>query len=205
MLDSIEKQRQTLGEHMFRQFLLLISLIGFVHMVVAAERPNTLNFKLGSVKLTETSQTIKGLNVTFTEKSDAAVGVEYRIFTSDLIAFGVDAISYKHTYQTAGLTGDMRTSVVLGNAEMRWDAAPWFKPFLSLGAGIVTTSFSGGPLSGNTGGVAVGFRGGADIPLSDNMGLEFELRSITAKPEDSNNVKIDVSSRAVFIGLGLYF
>lgn len=191
---------------MLNRFVFMLLFISAIPFVNSAERPNTLNFKLGSIKLTETSQTINGLNVTFTEKSDAAWGVEYRIFINDLIAFGVDSMSFIHSYQVSGQTGEMRTGIILGNAEIRWDVASGFKPYLSVGAGLVGTSFSGGPLSGHAGGIAASLRGGVDLPLNEYLGFEFELRSISAKPEDSNSHnKVDLASRAAFLGFSLYF
>ena len=179
-------------------FLLFSALPSF-----AAENANTIGIKAGSNNLSSTSQRVLGSNITLTEGSDSVVAAEYMRTISGGYRFGGEIISFSNNY-TSGSRGTIDTLYILFNADKRWDATSWLKPYIGVGIGAVSIDVSG-PIVGSAGGVAFAARAGIDFTFSSNVGLVVEYKILSGKPDDANSETIDVSGSGAYAGVNIYF
>lgn len=169
----------------------------------AAENLNTIGIRAGSFSLSNTNETVLGTNITLTEDSDSPFSIEY-MRNMNGYRLGGEFISFSNDYSVAGSRGTIDTMYIMFNIDKRFDATSWLKPYIGVGIGAVAIDVTG-PIIGNAGGVAFGFRAGLDIPFSSNIGLVVEYKGLSGKPEDSAGEDVDVSGSGAFAGLNIYF
>ena len=163
-----------------------------------------LLFKTGMFDLSNDQQQWFGLTNTIDSGSSGVFGVEYNYVFPEGWAVGGEYLMYKNTWtQSAGGSGSFSTRVFTVNGKKYFVATELIRPFVGIGVGVATTSFSG-DISGSTGGTAFQLMGGAEFRF-DKVGIHAELKKVTAKTEDDNSIEVDSGGQGIFVGLSVHF
>jgi hypothetical protein len=162
-----------------------------------------LQINTGSVTLSDQQQQWFGVATNVDGGASGVFDVELDFVFPAGWAVGAEYITYKNSWTQAGGAGSFSTRVFTINGKKYFNATELIRPFVGVGIGVASTSFSGA-ITGGTSGTASQLMGGVEFRF-DNVGLQLELKSISAKTEDSSNVKVDASGRGVFAGASFHF
>jgi len=168
----------------------------------------SLILKGGSIQLGSTTQTVLGLDRTFSSSS-TGFGAELEWRFRNGWAFGGEAYQHVHDYTTAGSTesGELSLLLLMVNGKKYFRVGERVQPYVGLGLGGVTASFSpgsGGGINGTAGGLAAQLMGGVAIRW-DRVGIYTELKFRSARAEDASGQEVDASGTALFAGMSLHF
>ena len=168
-------------------------------------KDKTIILKGGSLDWAETEQTTVDLDLRYDKSADGGA-VESEEFIQDDWSLGAEFISYSADYEDkdSGTPGAVDASVLTVNVKRYFDINSEINPFLGLGVGFSSADASGAMKGGVIGG-ALQLMAGARFLLSDAFSIYIEHKSISAKPEDSNHERIDISAQGVFLGFGVSF
>ena len=121
-------------------------------------------------------------------------------------ALGAELFYYKNELSPDGTTLKADQAVYSGtfNAKYYVEATSWLYPFFGVGLGYTGASFSG-DLTGKAAGVSFQGMLGADIRLSDNVGLYLEYKYLVGAPKDSNSQEVKTSGSGILAGLSFQF
>ena len=183
-----------------KNIILTVALF-IVSFSLYAEHQSSVYLKLGSFTMAKESQTIIGA-VTFDTTSTSIFALEYEKKMRNNMSWGGELISYQNDY-TPG-AGKTDTTHIMANIRKSFDVAKHFKPFIGVGVGASTATFSGGALTGSAGGLGFQAMAGIRIPF-DEVSIIAEYKVISAKPDDSTGTSVDISGRGLFIGVGMNF
>lgn len=185
-------------------------------VVATAEEPDrqgdgsgfTLILKGGSVQLGSDSQTILGLDRSFSS-GGSAFGLEGEWRLANGLAFGGEIFSHAHEYTNDTLAGDgeMTGLHVMFNAKKYFRTTRVVQPYVGAGLGAVTASFSAGSgasITGSSGGYAFQAMGGVAFRWQ-HVGFYTELKLHKAEAEDADGNTVDLSGSGLFAGLSVHF
>lgn len=165
-----------------------------------------LMFKLGSVSLSEDSQTILGSERSFDNNASSpyAVEVDYQFDTG--LSLGGELMGYTAKFSTVGANDsyDVDAHILLANAKQYFRTQASLQPYLGAGIGVATTDVSGPSISGNTSSFAYQLLAGVEYRTS-SVGVFGEVKYIGADTEDDNGEKINVSGTGIFGGIAFHF
>jgi hypothetical protein len=163
-----------------------------------------LLFKTGMFDLSNDQQQWFGLTNDIDSGSSGVFAVEYDYVFPEGWVVGAELVTYKNSWtQSAGGSGSFSTRVFTVNGKKYFIASDLIRPFVGVGVGVATTSFSG-DITGSTGGTAFQIMGGAEFRF-DKVGVQVELKRVTAKTEDDNSIEVDSSGQGIFVGLSIHF
>jgi opacity protein-like surface antigen len=163
-----------------------------------------LILKAGGFQLSSDSQTILAAERNFTAAA-ATWGLEGEWRTADGLAFGGELFGHSHDYTTTGLaeSGSVAITNIMLNAKKYFRAGSTAQPYVGMGLGAVTTSFSGA-LTGSASGFALQAMTGVDFRWQ-RAGLYTELKLQKAESKDTNGQKVDASGMGLFVGVSVPF
>ena len=164
--------------------------------------------KTGAFKLATEHQDIS-TNPTFPstfEKSSkpfAAVELEYRDPVG--YAIGGELIYYKNNFTVDASTLKGATTTYVGTLNVKYyiETTRWLYPFLGVGLGFASSSFSG-DFTGTASSFAFQGMAGADIRFSDSVGLYLEYKYLNA-PTRTKDQEIKASGSGFVAGLSFQF
>ncbi len=169
----------------------------------------TLILKTGSFQLASASQQIVVPGLSGSTRNFSSAGLayglegEWRMETG--FAFGMEVFGYSQDWTTTGfaVSGDMAVTNVLCNAKNYFRPGATMQPYLGVGIGAASTSFSGA-MTGSASGAAV--QGMAGIAFRwQQIGIYTEFKYEHAEVEDEAGVKVDASGTGLFAGMSVYF
>jgi opacity protein-like surface antigen len=175
----------------------------------APEGRSTWNFALsalgGSFKLANDAQSVGGAPSTFDATSRPAVAIEGEWRNSGGPAIGGEVFYYKNQLTNNGtaLQADQTVVAVLLNGKYYFRASDWFYPFVGVGAGGASATYSG-DLTGKASGAAYQLMAGAEIRFS-SVGLQLQYRSLGSTIDDGAGDKVKIGGRGVFAGVSIIF
>lgn len=145
----------------------------------------------------------------------AAAGFTYLYKLDNGIAFGAELFGYeKDIVTTANNFGDASTTHLYGVVEKFFNPEGSVKPFIGVGLGAVAIRFDAtinGAIDDDYGDSATGLSyeifTGAEIELSDNLGLTVEYKYFDFDIDDdigTRNINVKSNGQAVFVGVALH-
>jgi opacity protein-like surface antigen len=171
----------------------------------------TLIAKVGSFQLANESQIIvAGLTRNFSAAT-VAYGLEGEWRLENGFAFGLELFGHTQDYTTTGSaeSGDMAVTNVFLNAKKYFRPGALVQPYIGVGIGSATTTFSASPsITINDGASAGGFamQGMTGIALRwRHVGIYTELKYESAEIEDAAGEKVDASGTGLFAGVSVQF
>ncbi len=166
----------------------------------------SLILKAGTHTLTDDIQTLFGIDRSFDDKASGVYAVEGLYQLPHAITIGGEVISYSTEFTTSGLSAkhDVDVLEIFVNAKKYFRTDRRIQPFIGAGIGGARTDVSGPTISGAASGVAFQVMAGVEFRVK-RVGLQAEVKHISADTEDDNSEKIDVSGTGIFLGVRLYF
>lgn len=160
---------------------------------------SSLNIKTGSYSISEATQNIGGITVTFDDSSSPVFTVEYeREFGKDL-SWGVELTSYSNDILAGSSANDASTLLVMGTVRKYFDVSKVVKPYIGAGAGVSVVTISGS-------GSGIGFQGMAGVKFPfDSISAIVEYKFISSEADDDIGATIDVSGSGIFAGIAFNF
>lgn len=190
---------------LLRGTLVMSAVVGSLCASPTMADPVALIVKAGSFKLSDESQSISGLPLTFDDKASGVFGGELEWRTKENVAFGAELLLYSNDWRSgASTTGDNDTLALMVNAKRYFAVSKNVFPFVGAGLGLASVDFSG------PGGSA----SGSDFAMQAMVGIEFraekigfytEAKYLTSKPEDDVGAEINVTGVGLFAGLSVMF
>ena len=171
----------------------------------------TLIAKVGSFRLASESQIIvAGLTRNFSAAT-VGYGLEGEWRMENGFAFGLEFFGHTQDYTTTGSveSGDMAVTNVFLNAKKYFRPGALVQPYIGVGIGSATTTFSASPsITINDGASAGGFamQGMTGIAFRwRHVGIYTELKYESAEIEDAAGEKVDASGTGLFAGMSVQF
>jgi hypothetical protein len=164
----------------------------------------TLIAKAGSFQLANDAQTIIGLPRSFSAAS-VAYGIEGEWRMENGLAFGLEFFGHTQDYTTTASTesGDMVVTNVFLNMKKYFRPNDLVQPYIGVGIGAASSSFSGA-ITGSAGGFAM--QGMTGIALRwQRFGIYTEFKYESAEVEDAAGTMVDASGTGLFAGLSVHF
>jgi opacity protein-like surface antigen len=169
----------------------------------------SLIFKVGSYQLASDSQTILGLQRSFSA-GGTGFGAEGEWRQPSGLAFGAEIFSHSHDYTTPAVdgSGELTALHIMVNVKKYFRPASLVQPYVGGGLGLVNASFSAGggaaAITGNSSGFALQAVGGVAIRWQQ-VGIYTELKLQKAEAEDSSGESVDASGTSLFTGVSVHF
>lgn len=161
--------------------------------------------KAGSFKLSDETQAISGISLTFDDKASGVFGGELEWRRNDNIAFGAELLLYSNDWRSGlGTVGDNDTLALLVNAKKYFAATKHVLPFIGAGIGFTSADFSGPGGSVSASDLALQAMAGIEF-RGEKVGFYTEAKYLTSKPEDDVGANIDVSGVGIFAGVSITF
>ena len=161
--------------------------------------------KLGSLSLSNQTQTILGSDRNFDKSASGPFGLEAYFQSDSGLATGGELLGYKAHFTTVGgaTSGDAAVLVALANVKQYYRTDTNLQPYIGAGLGAALTKVSGTAFTGNTAGFAYQLVGGVEYRL-DTMGFFAEAKYLGAKTKDSNSQTIDVGGTGFYLGIAFH-
>ncbi len=186
-----------------KRVLMLTALMGLVLTAGATEKRNAIMLKTGSYTLDSTNQTILSSSATFEEDAESEFAAEYEVRLNDKVGIGLEIVSFTGNYDILSIPGEAGGLLIMANARRYYDMGEHARVFFGGGIGSTGVDMSG-PVEGNAGGLALQGMIGVEFPF-DYFGLLAEYKYVSAKPEDDNGEKVDLSGSGLFAGIVVHF
>lgn len=186
-----------------KRVLMLTALMGLIVTAGATEKRNAIMLKAGMYTLDSTSQTIVSVPTAFKEDAESEFAAEYEVRLNKKVGIGIELVSFTGNYTNGFTTGEADGLLLMANARRYYDMGEHAKVFFGGGIGAAGVDMSG-PIEGNAGGLALQGMIGVEFPF-DHFGLLAEYKYVSAKPEDDNGEKVDLSGSGLFAGIVVHF
>lgn len=181
------------------------AVFGSLGVSPAMADPVALIIKAGSFKLSDESQSISGISLTFDDKASGVFGGELEWRTKENVAFGAELLLYSNDWRSGvGTTGDNDTLALMVNAKRYFAVSKNVFPFVGAGVGFASVDFTGPGGSASGSDLAVQAMAGIEF-RADKIGFYTEAKYLTSKPEDDFGAEIDVTGVGLFAGLSITF
>ncbi len=166
----------------------------------------SLILKAGTLTLTDDIQTLFGIDRSFDDNASGVYAVEGLYQLPHAITIGGEVISYSTEFTTSGLSDkhDVDVLEIFFNAKKYFRTDRRIQPFIGAGLGGAQADVSGPSISGDVSGVAFQVMAGVEFRIK-RVGLQVEVKHISADIEDDNNEKFDVSGTGIFLGVRVHF
>jgi opacity protein-like surface antigen len=173
-----------------------------------SERPRESGFALiagaGSFKLANGRQTVAGFPSTYDDSSKSVFGVEGEWRFGSGFAVGGEYFTYKNDLVSTATIPNAQQKVhtVMLNGKYYFHAADWLYPFVGVGVGQASASYSGG-LTGNATGFAYQGLAGVEFRFK-SVGLYVQYKYLSSEVGDSGR-EVKVGGSGVLGGISISF
>jgi opacity protein-like surface antigen len=159
---------------------------------------------VGSFKMATGDQVVAGLPSTFDTSSKSVFGIEAEWRFGSGFAVGGEIFSYKNDLVSTAANPNAEQAVlaVMVNGKYYFRATSWLYPFVGVGVGLASASYSGG-LSGDADGLAYQGLAGMEFRFKP-VGIYVQYKNLSAKTGDTGN-EVKVGGSGVFAGVSISF
>jgi len=159
---------------------------------------------VGSFKMATGDQVVAGFPSTFDTSSKSVFGIEAEWRFGSGFAVGGEIFSYKNDLvsTSANPNAQQKVLAVMVNGKYYFRAASWLYPFVGVGVGLASASYSGG-LTGDADGLAYQGLAGMEFRFKP-VGVYVQYKNLSAKTGDSGN-EVKVGGSGVFAGVSISF
>jgi opacity protein-like surface antigen len=173
------------------------------------EPPRESGFALiasaGTFKLADERQTVAGFPSTYDTTSKSVFSVEGEWRFGSGFAVGGEYFTYKNDLVASTATvpnAQQKVHAFMVNGKYYFHAADWLYPFVGVGVGQATASYSGG-LAGDASGLAYQGMAGAEIRLK-SVGLYLQYKYLASETGDKGR-EVKVGGKGVLGGISISF
>jgi hypothetical protein len=158
----------------------------------------------GTFKLADERQTVAGFPSTYDTTSKSVFSVEGEWRFGSGFAVGGEYFTYKNDLVSTATVPDAQQKVyaLMVNGKYYFHATDWLYPFVGVGIGQATASYSGG-LTGNASGLAYQGLAGAEIRFK-SVGLYLQYKYLSSETGDSGR-EVKVGGKGVLGGISISF
>jgi opacity protein-like surface antigen len=157
----------------------------------------------GAFALSNGSQVVGGLQSSYDTASKSVMGVQAEWRSKTGLALGGEIFTYKNDLATTGGGPDARqeTMVILGNAKYYFRATNWLQPFVGVGIGNASATYSGN-ITGTATGLAYQGMAGAEFRFN-RVGLYLQYKYLASTTGSTE--KVSVGGSGLLAGLSIIF
>ena len=158
----------------------------------------------GTFKLADERQTVAGFPSTYDTTSKSVFGVEAEYRFASGFAVGGEYFTYKNDLVSTATNPNAQQKVyaVMVNGKYYFHAADWLYPFVGVGVGQATASYSGG-LTGNASGLAYQGMAGVEIRFKP-VGIYLQYKYLGSEVGDTGR-EVKVNGSGVLGGISISF
>jgi len=179
--------------------------LGLSFSTTANADPVALIIKTGSYTLSDESQRISNITLTFEDKADGLFGLELEWRQPTGTAFGLELLRFTNDWRSnVGTRGDNDTLALLFNVKKYFNASKVVRPYIGAGIGVASVDFTGPGGSASGEDLALQAMGGIEF-RGQKVGFYTEVKYLSSKPEDDVGANINVSGTGLFAGLSIFF
>jgi len=159
---------------------------------------------VGSFKMATGDQVVAGFPSTFDTSSKSVFGIEAEWRFGSGFAVGGEIFSYKNDLvsTSANPNAQQKVLAVMVNGKYYFRAASWLYPFVGVGVGLASASYSGG-LTGDADGLAYQGLAGMEFRFKP-VGVYVQYKYLSAKTGDTGN-EAKVGGSGVLAGVSISF
>jgi opacity protein-like surface antigen len=162
----------------------------------------------GSFKMDSRNQVVAGFPSTYDTKSKSVFGIEVEWRGQSGFAAGGELFHYKNRIALNGtiLSGQQDVLAFMVNGKYYFRVASWLYPYLGVGVGSTTSTFSG-DLTGDISGA--GYQGVAGMEFRfGRIGLNVQYKALSSTADSSTTTtteKVKVGGKGVLAGVSILF